>query len=88
VGVFLNGEEIAAPDSRGRQVLDESFLILFNAHHEDHAFKLPDGAFGKAWTLVFNTADNPSGPAVKDLPAGKAIDLVHHSLALLRRAAE
>ena len=35
VGVFLNGEEIASPDSRGRQVLDESFLLLFNGHHED-----------------------------------------------------
>ena len=47
VGVFLNGEEIASPDSRGRQVLDESFLLLFNAHHEDHAFTLPEQAFGE-----------------------------------------
>ena len=46
VGVFLNGEEIASPDSRGRQVLDESFLLLFNGHHEDCAFTMPDGAFG------------------------------------------
>ena len=55
VGVFLNGEEIASPDSRGRQVLDESFLLLFNAHHEDHAFTLPDGAFGERWTVVLDT---------------------------------
>ena len=37
-----------SPDARGRQVLDESFLLLFNAHHEDCAFTLPDGAFGDA----------------------------------------
>ena len=50
VGVFLNGEEIASPDSRGRQVLDESFLLLFNGHHEDCDFTLPDEEFGEAWT--------------------------------------
>jgi glycogen operon protein len=86
VGVFLNGEEIASPDSRGRQVLDESFLLLFNAHHEDHEFTLPDKAFGAAWTLVFNTADDDD--ATVDVSAGDEIVLVHHSLVLLRRAPE
>ena len=55
VGVFLNGEEIASPDSRGRQVLDESFLLLFNGHHETCEFTTPDGEFGDAWTIVFDT---------------------------------
>jgi isoamylase len=86
VGVFLNGEEIASPDSRGRQVLDESFLLLFNGHHEDHTFTLPDGMFGKAWTLIFNTADEPAAPVVENLPAKQEIELVNHSLVLLRRA--
>ena len=86
VGVFLNGEEIASPDSRGRQVLDESFLLLFNAHHEDHAFTLPEGAFGKAWTVVFDTADDDAEAV--DIAAGDEIDLVHHSLVLLRRVSE
>ena len=35
VGMFLNGEEIDAPDEKGQRILDESFLLLFNAHHED-----------------------------------------------------
>ena len=86
VGVFLNGEEIASPDSRGRQVLDESFLLLFNAHHEDHAFTLPEKAFGEAWTVVFNTADDDAEPS--SFAAGDEVDLVHHSLVLLRRVSE
>ena len=88
VGVFLNGEEIASPDSRGRQVLDESFLLLFNAHHEDHAFTLPDGAFGEAWTVVFDTARPDARAGVEELAAGEEIELVHHSLVLLRRVSE
>ena len=36
LGVFLNGEEIAAPRRRRASAIDDdSFLLLFNAHHED-----------------------------------------------------
>jgi glycogen operon protein len=86
VAVFLNGEEIASPDSRGRQVLDESFLLRFNAHHEDCAFTLPDSEFGEAWTVVFDTAVDGIGE--DEIPAGAEVDLVHHSLVLLRRVSE
>ena len=72
VGVFLNGEEIASPDSRGRQVLDESFLLLFNAHHEDCAFTLPEAAFGEAWTVVFDTAEDGVGGRRDRRPATRS----------------
>jgi glycogen operon protein len=84
VGVFLNGEEIASPDSRGRQVLDESFLLLFNGHHEDCEFTTPDEKFGAAWTVVLDTAH--ADAAADEIPGGEAVSLVHHSLVLLRRA--
>jgi glycogen operon protein len=83
VGVFLNGEEIASPDSRGRQVLDESFLLLFNGNHEDCDFTTPDDTFGAAWTVVLDTAH--ADAAAEQVPAGEAVPLVHHSLVLLRR---
>ena len=88
VGVFLNGEEIASPDSRGRQVLDESFLLLFNGHHEDCSFTTPDGAFGSAWTIVFDTGRPEVETAVEEIAAGDDLELVHHSMVLLRRSAE
>ena len=88
VGVFLNGEEIASPDSRGRQVLDESFLLLFNGHHEDCSFTAPDGEFGSAWTIVFDTSRPDLDVAREDVPAGDEFDLVHHSMVLLRRVSE
>ena len=49
VGMFLNGEEIASPDEKGERILDESFLLLFNAHHEDVTFTLPNRRFGERW---------------------------------------
>ena len=35
VMVFLNGEAHPEPDPRGQRVVDDAFLVLFNAHHED-----------------------------------------------------
>ena len=34
LAVFLNGKAIRSPDSRGEPVVDDSFLLLFNAHDE------------------------------------------------------
>ena len=49
VGMFLNGEEIAAPDEKGERILDESFLMFFNAQPEDCTFTLPNRRFGERW---------------------------------------
>ncbi|HEY6891369.1 MAG TPA: glycogen debranching protein GlgX [Solirubrobacter sp.] len=84
IAVFLNGEEIASPDARGRQVLDDSFLLLFNGHHEDHVFTLPDEQFGDLWTIVIDTADEAN--AGVDVAANQELGLVHRSLVVLRRA--
>ncbi len=36
-GVRLAGHAIEEKDSRGRSLLDDTFLILLNAHHEPQA---------------------------------------------------
>jgi glycogen operon protein len=55
VMVFLNGEAIAAPDPRGARIVDDSFLLLFNAHFEPVGFQLPAKDFGERWTAVLDT---------------------------------
>jgi isoamylase len=85
VGLFLNGEEIASPDARGRQILDESFLLLFNGSHEDHSFSVPDGIYGDSWSVVLDTSRPEIEPGDETLAAGEEVELVHHSLVLLRR---
>ena len=85
VGMFLNGEEIAAPDTRGERVLDESFLLLFNAHHEDCSFKLPNRRFGESWTLVLTTADPGAQPGSLVAAAHEEVGVMSRSVMLLRR---
>ena len=83
VGMFLNGEEIAAPDEHGERVLDDSFMLLFNAGHEDVDFKLPPGRFGRRWTCELRTDDGAAeGGSVS---AGEHVTVPRLSLIVLIR---
>lgn len=81
LAVFLNGEEIASPDHRGRRVRDDSFFILFNAHDHPLRFTLPRGPYGRRWLRALDTAD----PLPRFYRAGGHVPVVGRSLVLLRR---
>jgi glycogen operon protein len=53
--VFLNGEAIAEPDLRGEPIVDDSFLLLFNAAEDGVDVTLPSADFGEKWTCVVDT---------------------------------
>lgn len=56
IAIFLNGQGIHAVNSEGVEVVDDSFYIIFNAHHETIEYKLPSAEYGKDWKLVIDTA--------------------------------
>jgi glycogen operon protein len=87
LGMFLNGREITTPGRHGEEVEDDSFLILFNAHHEDRMFMLPRRRFGAQWTLELNTADLTAPPGSVNYGARTAVDVISRSIVMLRRAA-
>ena len=55
LGVFLNGRAIPTPNERGEQILDDSFYVIFNAHHEPLEFTLPESKWGTRWGVVLDT---------------------------------
>ncbi len=52
---FLNGNELSAPDPRGKPVCGDSFLLLFNRHDEETRFKLPRVLQQWRWEAVIDT---------------------------------
>ncbi|AWB92919.1 glycogen debranching protein GlgX [Aeromicrobium chenweiae] len=85
--VFLNGDSIADRDERGMRVTDDSFLMAFNAHHEDIELVLPDGEYGDSWSVVIDTATgvvDQVGSAIQ--AAGSTMNLAARSLVVLQRA--
>ncbi|MBE9030111.1 glycogen debranching protein GlgX [filamentous cyanobacterium LEGE 11480] len=55
IAIFLNGEEIATPNDRGERLIDDSFLMLFNAHAEPLEFSLPADMQTWEWRTIIDT---------------------------------
>ncbi|WP_149202969.1 glycogen debranching protein GlgX [Actinotalea subterranea] len=83
VMVFLNGEAIAEPDARGERVVDDSFLIMYNAAPEPETFTLPPAEFGTTWTCVVDT-DHTLEPGA-EVGAGATVEITGRSTLVLMR---
>src|SRR6195952_1951372 len=99
--VFLNGEGILESDQRGERVVDDSFLLIFNAHHEDVEVTLPDAGLPDRWgtvldtvtgTVVIGTTRTSATTTVDELPddlptlgGGDTLTMVARSMLLLQR---
>ncbi len=57
VAIFLNGLGIPERAALGVRIIDDSFLLLINAHHGSIMFTLPAEAYGQTWEIVVDTAD-------------------------------
>ncbi|MFI1050613.1 glycogen debranching protein GlgX, partial [Streptomyces griseoruber] len=85
VGVFLNGDAIAEPDPRGRPVVDDSFLLLFNSYWEPVPFRLPGASYGERWTVCADTAEPDEPRDETEHKAGGELTLEPRSLIVLSR---
>ena len=85
LGVRLAGDAMEEKDAKGRPLLDETFLVLLNAHHEPRPFTLPAHKRGVRWQPVFDTASyDMNGKPVSLFRGGDQYDLEARSLAVLR----
>ena len=72
--VFLNGEELIHPDSMGQRVVDDSYMLLFNAQSDPQEFTVPPALSERQWSLLLDT-EKPSG-FVDDGPTYQADDVI------------
>jgi len=57
LAIYLNGEGIPDRDDLGQRIVDDSFLLMINAHHQAVTFTLPGESYGRIWDVVVDTAD-------------------------------
>ena len=86
LAVFLNGEAIPEPDARGERVVDDTFLLCFNAHPVAVDFVLPVPDYGALWVGALDT-NHPRGESALRARAGQTITLPARSLLVLRKTA-
>jgi isoamylase len=83
LGVFLDGHGIPGLDEHGNPIVDDSFLLLFNASDEDVVFVLPPRRFGRRWVLELSTSE-PDGDGTR-FPARGLVPNESRSVVVLRR---
>ena len=85
--MFLNGEAIPAPNERGERVVDDSFLLCFNAHSQAVDFVSPGNGLRRSNGRPCSI--RPTRPAPVDLvvKAGEKFSLQGRSLLVLRKTA-
>jgi glycogen operon protein len=84
VMLFVNGEAISERGSQGQRHMDDSFLLLFNAHDAPLDFMFPPADYGEKWELVVATATG-SGRETMSVPAGGQLTVPERSLVVLDR---
>jgi isoamylase len=85
IGVFLNGDELHTTTQSGAELQDESFLLLFNAHHESMTFRLPTRRFGTRWKLELSTAEPELEEGTRSWAARDEVTVESRSILALRR---
>ncbi|MES2572816.1 MAG: glycogen debranching protein GlgX [Verrucomicrobiota bacterium] len=84
LGMLLSGDTMDVRDAHGEPIHDDTFLLLFNAHHEPVKFALA-GKQDVAWEVCIDTRYE-SGVSAEPTTAvsGDEIELLERSLCVLR----
>jgi isoamylase len=82
--MYLNGKAIPGGGQRGEAIVDDSFLLCFNAHYEPLPFTAPHPVFGRRWRRVIDTADPYLTQPLSELAAGASLTLESRSMMVLQ----
>ena len=86
LGVYLGGDALEEVDARGRRVVDDTFVVLFNAHHDRIPFQLPAAGAAGWLVLVDTTFEGGLVPDGTYQPQG-TYELAGRSFVLLQKVA-
>jgi glycogen operon protein len=82
LGMFVSGDPLRAPDPRGRQQRDSSFLLWLNGSAEDCEVIPPVNEWIEAGEVVLST-DEKLRPGTR-VEAGQVVELAARSLVLIQ----
>jgi isoamylase len=84
LAIFLNGKALRTTGPKGEPVVDDSFYLIFNAHHEGLSYQLPPEKYGSKWKVVLNTAMPETGNT-DTYPAGAALPVEGRCVVVLEQ---
>lgn len=85
LAIYLNGRGIKTVGPKGELVIDDSFYLIFNAHHDPLSFKLPVKKYGLQWIMVINTSKGVITEEGVPYKHGQVIKVEGRSIVLLKQ---
>ncbi|NES67428.1 MAG: glycogen debranching protein GlgX [Okeania sp. SIO2D1] len=85
IGIFLNGEEIPASGDRGERIIDDCFMIFFNAHYELIEFTIPPKFQDRSWMVIVDTSKSRFVENGKQYQGEVPIPVMERSIIVLQR---
>lgn len=83
LAIYLDGGGVHIKSAEGEKITDQSFYVLFNAHHESIEFKLPPEPYGNQWIEAINTASDFIGEG-KSYQANESVTVNGRSVLVLQ----
>ena len=83
---LLGGDAIDTPDERGIRIVDDTLLVLMNAHHEMVPYTLPQLRWGAEWEVLVDTAGEIDAKR-PTIAAQRIVEVAPRSLVILSRPA-
>jgi len=84
LAVFLNGHGIHSVGPKGEPVRDDSFYLIFNAHHEPITYKLPPKKYGEKWVKILDTSKSKLDGEPETYAYLKTVEVTARSMVLLQ----
>lgn len=84
LGLRLAGDVIEEVDERGKQIADDTLLILMNNHHEPVPFVLPAHHSKVRWKTLMDTREVTGKRRIQLVKGGESYTLEARSLVLLQ----
>ncbi|MER3499060.1 MAG: hypothetical protein C4308_10725 [Chitinophagaceae bacterium] len=85
LAVYLNGKGIHTVGYTGEPVVDDSFYIIFNAHHDKLPFKLPGKKYGAKWIKVLDSFAGKANEELQTCKASEVVEVEGRSVLLFRQ---
>jgi glycogen operon protein len=82
LGLIYRGDVLGDIDEHGEPVMDDTFLLMLNCHHESVQFYAPKPGAAKHWSVMIDTNDPQLDPGSRAIDPQVGIELVSLSLIL------
>lgn len=85
LGIFLNGKAIHMPGIKGEPIMDDSFYVIFNAHHEKLGYVLPAEKYGNNWVKILDTSIESFTEDNSIYQPGQKVEIEGRSVVVFKR---